>query len=331
MAIYSDMNGFPESGMPVLKDAKGTAKADSLVVTDAISIVAGDANNLASIGKSNTFTNGAVGSTAFMAGYNNTINLTGTAARGVAIGHNCTATLATGQSRSMALGFDCAANGSSSITIGLNNSGEGISFGRNNISGVSGIGVGSGNSGTGVGVGASNNVSGADSTGIGASNTVSGNFNQATGYQNTCTATGNYNVAIGAFSQSTGTGIFTTSMGIGCQANASNGMGMGFGAISGTGNAGIFGYAPNAFAVTNSTANSCMFAYEGTNILMDANRITANKPVRLPRYTVATLPTGQAGDIAYCTDLTAPTYDGVLVGGGAIGRIVAHNGTAWKS
>jgi len=53
--------------------------------------------------------------------------------------------------------------------------------------------------------------------------------------------------------------------------------------------------------------------------------------VRLKSYTVATLPTGVQGDTAFVTDATAPTYLGVLIGGGSIVAPVFYNGTTWVS
>lgn len=52
-------------------------------------------------------------------------------------------------------------------------------------------------------------------------------------------------------------------------------------------------------------------------------------PVRLPAYTVGTLPAGALGDRACVTDATAPTFLGALVGAGAVKTPVFHNGTAW--
>lgn len=46
-------------------------------------------------------------------------------------------------------------------------------------------------------------------------------------------------------------------------------------------------------------------------------------------YTVSTLPTGQLNDIAVVTDAVAPTYLGVLTGGGSVVTPVWHNGTIW--
>lgn len=53
--------------------------------------------------------------------------------------------------------------------------------------------------------------------------------------------------------------------------------------------------------------------------------------INLKSYTVATLPAGVTGDMAYVTDATAPTYLGTLTGGGAVVCPVFYNGTAWVS
>ena len=60
--------------------------------------------------------------------------------------------------------------------------------------------------------------------------------------------------------------------------------------------------------------------------------VVANAPIKAQGYTVATLPTaGTIGRIAYVTDALAPTYLGVLTGGGAVKTPVFDNGTAWVS
>jgi len=48
-------------------------------------------------------------------------------------------------------------------------------------------------------------------------------------------------------------------------------------------------------------------------------------------YTVATLPAGTVGMHAYVTDAVAPTFLGVLVGGGTVTTPVFYNGSAWVS
>lgn len=53
--------------------------------------------------------------------------------------------------------------------------------------------------------------------------------------------------------------------------------------------------------------------------------------IRTSGYTVATLPAGVIGMLAYVTDALGPTYLGTLTGGGAVKVPVFHNGTAWVS
>ena len=59
--------------------------------------------------------------------------------------------------------------------------------------------------------------------------------------------------------------------------------------------------------------------------------VTTTAPVILKGYTVATLPAPVVGMTAYITDATTPTYNGALVGGGAITVPVFYNGIAWVS
>lgn len=72
-----------------------------------------------------------------------------------------------------------------------------------------------------------------------------------------------------------------------------------------------------------------LFEVAGTAQFDD--NITVDGTVKTAGYTVATLPTGVIGKRAYVTDATAPTYLGVLTGGGAITCPVFYNGTAWVS
>jgi hypothetical protein len=51
--------------------------------------------------------------------------------------------------------------------------------------------------------------------------------------------------------------------------------------------------------------------------------------INMKNYTVATLPAGTRGDIAYVTDALAPVYLTAIAGGGAIITPVFYNGTAW--
>ncbi|MEO6176763.1 MAG: hypothetical protein ABIP27_16550 [Flavobacterium circumlabens] len=59
--------------------------------------------------------------------------------------------------------------------------------------------------------------------------------------------------------------------------------------------------------------------------------IATTDQIKLKSYTVATLPAGVIGDVAYVTDATSPTYLGNLTGGGAVKCPVFYNGSAWVS
>jgi hypothetical protein len=69
----------------------------------------------------------------------------------------------------------------------------------------------------------------------------------------------------------------------------------------------------------------------GSNVSGANGTITANLPIKLRSYTVATLPGGTEGMTAYVTDAVAPTYLGALTGGGAVKCPVFYNGSAWVS
>lgn len=56
-----------------------------------------------------------------------------------------------------------------------------------------------------------------------------------------------------------------------------------------------------------------------------------NSTVRLKNYTVATLPAGVQGDLAYVTDALTPAFLVTIVGGGATVAPVFYNGTNWVS
>lgn len=89
--------------------------------------------------------------------------------------------------------------------------------------------------------------------------------------------------------------------------------------------------APTAVASTNTTqvATTAHVFAERTNAATLTNK-TLTTPV-LTGYTVATLPAGTIGMMAYVTDATAPTYLGTLTGGGSVVTPVFYNGTAWVS
>ena len=83
--------------------------------------------------------------------------------------------------------------------------------------------------------------------------------------------------------------------------------------------------------IPNSTGSAwgTSYAVTGTgNVVLD-NKPTIKEPIVGTGFTVATLPAGTIGMRTYVTDALAPTFLGVLVGGGAIKAPAFYNGTAW--
>ncbi len=72
-------------------------------------------------------------------------------------------------------------------------------------------------------------------------------------------------------------------------------------------------------------------SYTDIHELKSNGRVVMSNTITTKGYTVATLPAGNVGDIAYVTDALTPTYLAVLVGGGAVVTPVFYNGTAWVS
>jgi hypothetical protein len=84
--------------------------------------------------------------------------------------------------------------------------------------------------------------------------------------------------------------------------------------------------------IPNSTGSAWGTSYSvtgtGTNVVLD-NKPTIKEPIVGTGFTVATLPAGTIGMRTYVTDALAPTFLGVLVGGGAVKAPAFYNGTAW--
>lgn len=56
---------------------------------------------------------------------------------------------------------------------------------------------------------------------------------------------------------------------------------------------------------------------------------TFAKPIILATYTVATLPAGTVGMIAFVTDALLPAFLTTVAGGGAVKTPVFYNGSNW--
>jgi hypothetical protein len=78
-------------------------------------------------------------------------------------------------------------------------------------------------------------------------------------------------------------------------------------------------------------SNTTVIGTSSTTLTALSGNVTTAGTIKTQGYTVATLPAGTLGMMAYVTDAVAPTYLGVLVGGGAIKCPVFYNGTAWVS
>lgn len=72
-----------------------------------------------------------------------------------------------------------------------------------------------------------------------------------------------------------------------------------------------------------------LFTLDITGTLNVTGKTTVGAPVNLKNYTVATLPAGVRGDVAYVTDALGPTFLVAVVGGGAVVAPVFYNGANW--
>lgn len=105
-----------------------------------------------------------------------------------------------------------------------------------------------------------------------------------------------------------------------------------YGGVTGNNQVVIEADTASSFYIGTAPAAPIIFASNRhEKVRIDGTRMTLSEPVQLKAYTVATLPAGAAGDVAYVTDATLPTYLGVLVGGGAVNTPVFYNGAAWVS
>ena len=131
-------------------------------------------------------------------------------------------------------------------------------------------------------------------------------------------------IASGSISPTTGSVTITNRYGF---FDGALGVGNSTGTATVTNYYGLYLNGPSVGA--NGTVTNRWGIYQGdttgTNYLAAPTKITNG-------YTVATLPTGAAAAVgmrAYVTDALAPTFLGVVVGGGAVVTPVFHNGVAW--
>lgn len=82
--------------------------------------------------------------------------------------------------------------------------------------------------------------------------------------------------------------------------------------------------------VTSATAITSVTRLASLVVSFASRTVSANTFITAG-FTVATLPTGTIGMVAYVTDAVAPSYLGTLTGGGSVKCRVFYNGTAWIS
>lgn len=90
----------------------------------------------------------------------------------------------------------------------------------------------------------------------------------------------------------------------------------------------------NAFEVAHTPSLTLGWNFNGGAQILGLSStgiLTLAAPARLKGYTVGTLPAGVQGYMAFCTDLTAPTFLGTAVGGGAVVGPVFYDGANWKT
>lgn len=86
-------------------------------------------------------------------------------------------------------------------------------------------------------------------------------------------------------------------------------------------------------ALGSGAQNFLDFQISGTSKfkILNTGYVNVAAPINLKNYTVATLPAGTRGDIAYVTDAVLPAFLAGLTGGGTVVTPVFYNGTSWVS
>jgi len=97
----------------------------------------------------------------------------------------------------------------------------------------------------------------------------------------------------------------------------------------GSANVSIGGSTDNTINIANSggVSNNQAITIGSTT---GSSTTTVNGLLKLQTYTVANLPTGSAGAHSFVTNALSPTFGAAVVGGGAVGVPVYHDGTSWK-
>lgn len=269
MPINSDMNGFPEVGMPVLENVFGSAKVGQLVATDINSIVAGNADSLGSIGAggNNTFVYNANARNMFVVGKQNTLTYqpsTVNTNRGITIlgNQNTVSNIPISSSPT---------DTTSSTVVGNSNivSKIGVVIGASNTLSDYGFMIGNGNSGAGYSIGALNvSASG---------NYLFGEWCEATTANSASVAVGSHSkanneftTAIGSFAEATG--YASAAVGFDVQATNEGAFAFGLANRATAQYSGIIGIGLSGY-ITNSTANSFLVHWDTHNLSISASGV----------------------------------------------------------
>ena len=269
-------------------------------------------------GKGNLANNTVLGNTALN---NNTTGINATA-----IGVEALASNTTGN-HNTAVGADALYRN----TTGTGNTAIGVLALYNNTTGANNSAIGF-NALLANTTGSNNTAYGKD---VLASNTT-GTENIGIGYGSlSYNTTGYYNTALGnsALLNNT-TGYYNTALGNSAGRYISGGV-----TVNSITNNSIY-IGQNTKALTNNQTNQIVIGNDATGAGSNTATIGNTSIVKTilrgviahsTSYTVATLPTGALGDTAFVTDAVAPTYLGLLTGGGSVACPVFHNGTNWVS
>lgn len=214
------------------------------------------------------------------------------------------------------------ATGSYSFASGLENRASGV---YSHVSGQSCVASGINSRASGLGC----TASGAYSRAEGLSNTASGSVSHAEGQANTVSGArahgeGLSNTASGAQSHVGGNGNFARSdneyaiggFGTDYTPNGTNNRLLNIGNGTGTGS--------RADALTLLLNGNL-----GVGVNLPTTKLDVDGLIKTKGYTVATLPTGVTGAIAYVTDASAISYRANVTGGGANVALVMYDGTNW--
>ena len=246
-------------------------------------------------------------------------------------------------------GFTCQIN---NLLPATNNTALGYSAGSTNLTGSNSVYLGYGATGTG----SNEIVVGANATGLGDNTVALGNTSTtSTTFRGTLNAAGNINftgaaattVNIGNNSTSgainigrVGNGGGTITIGqntsgttinihTGVVTSGTKTLNLGSNSTGGSTIIGI-GVATGSKTINIGTGSTTNASTITIGSIVAASATTVNGLLKQNTYTVANLPTGTAGSRSFVTNALAPTFGAAVVGGGAVGIPVYHDGTSWK-